>query len=82
MIVTELGVFTVGQNGLTLIEIDQVTTTLLPTSRLFGRITQKGPNKIMSGGYICDRFFADFILKGSKKGPDSEMFVFLLIISP
>jgi hypothetical protein len=24
MIVTELGVFTVGQNGLTLIEIDQV----------------------------------------------------------
>jgi hypothetical protein len=78
MIITELGVFTVGQNGLTLIEIDQVTTTMLPTSRLFGRITNKGPNKNKSGGHICGRFYlADLILKGSKKGPDSEMFVFL-----
>jgi hypothetical protein len=68
MIVTELGVFTVGQNGLTLIEIDQVTTTMLPTSRLFGRITQKGPN--MCGRTYLRPIFGRFIfiLKGSKRG--------------
>ncbi len=60
MIVTELGVFTVGQNGLTLIEIDQVT--MLPASRLFGRITEKGPDKNKSGRtYIYVRKIEPFL---------------------
>jgi hypothetical protein len=35
MIITELGVFTVGQNGLTLIEIDQVLFVLLTVASFF-----------------------------------------------
>jgi hypothetical protein len=41
---------------------------MLPTGRLFGRISKKGPNKSRAAGQFCGRILADFEQKGPKRG--------------
>jgi hypothetical protein len=53
---------------------------VLPTGRLFGRISQKGPNKSGAAGQFCGRILADFE-RSAEKGPNFEKIVSLLLSS-
>ncbi len=53
---------------------------VLPTRRLFGWITQKGPNiKSRVAEQSCSQILADLVQKGQKRGQAWEKFVFLLL---
>jgi hypothetical protein len=54
---------------------------VLPTGRIFGRLTQKGPNKKQSDRTNCGRILAAIVQKGLKRGRTSRKFVFLLFLS-
>ncbi len=58
----------------------QVTVIVLPTGRLFGRLSQKGPNKRGAAGHFCGRILADFE-RSAEKGPNFEKIVSLLLSS-
>jgi hypothetical protein len=42
-------------------------STVLPTGRLFGRVSQKGQKKSGAAGQFCGRISADFVLKVRKR---------------
>jgi hypothetical protein len=54
---------------------------VLPTGRLFGRITQKGSLKSGAAGEICGQVSANFEHIGPKRGRTSEKFVSFLFYS-
>ncbi len=54
---------------------------MLPASRLFGRISQKGPNKKWSGQTVLRPNFGRFCTKSAKNGPNFIKKKFTLLLS-
>jgi hypothetical protein len=54
---------------------------VMPTDRLFGRRSQKGPNKKLSGRTILRPNFGRFWTKRAEKGPNFNKIVSLLLSS-
>jgi hypothetical protein len=57
--------------------VRQLAVTVFPTGRFFGRITQKGPSKNVSGSTKLWQNFGRIFPKMTEKGPNIKNFCFL-----